>query len=158
MTRFDILLLVIALIALAIGFHRGIITQIGSLAGIIVGIILSRITAPWVAQLIAGDAIPSYPETVVAHILMFVVGFLGCWALARLFRSLTHALHLGFIDRLAGALFTLLEWLLILSLALNLYLALRPETDISTFSSLADGQAFILLRNLAPTLTGWLLP
>ena len=92
-----------------------------------------------------------------ANVILFIAGFLGVKAVAHFFKSVTHALALGGLDRVAGALFSLFEWMLVLSLLLNLWLVIKPQTDIHALSTLGNGHAIEAIVNLAPKLLGYAL-
>ena len=61
------------------------------------------------------------------------------------------AINLGVINRIAGAVFAVVQGLLILSLLLNLWIAIFPDTELLKESSGAVEQRLI---NLAPDLLG----
>jgi uncharacterized membrane protein required for colicin V production len=65
-------------------------------------------------------------------------------------RSMLRALHLGIIDRVAGAVFSVFQWLLGLSVVLNVWLAVFPDSDLRT-----DNQGAVdAVLTLAPTVFG----
>ena len=53
--------------------------------------------------------------------------------------------------------FCLFEWMLVLSLILNLWLLIKPQTSIASLSTLANGHAAPAIVALAPKLLGWAL-
>jgi uncharacterized membrane protein required for colicin V production len=163
MTTLDIIIIIVFIASVARGFYKGIIMQAGGLGGLIVGIALCRVGATWVAWKIAGmhDSAPDAPmgpsacDVALANVLTFVVGYLAVKIVAHFAKTITHALCLGTIDRSAGALYSLLEWMLVLSLLINLWLGLRPGTDIHTLSTIGNGHAVELVTALAPKILGF---
>lgn len=156
MTTLDLVILVVAGGSLIVGFMRGIIVQLGSLGGIVAAWLLCRIGAPVLAARFAAEGqAPDYLDTVLANVILFIVGYLGVRIICHFFKRVTHALKLGFFDRLGGAAFSLFEWMLVLSLGLNLWLVLRPAYNYSEHSTLGDGKVAPAVVELAPAVLGY---
>lgn len=157
MTAIDILILLIFIVSIIYGLRRGVFSQIGSVGGVIVGIIACRLFAGAVTDLFTGDnPDPNdiYVSGVFANVIIFIVAFIAARLLARLVKSVSDSLHLSIFDRIAGALFSLFEWFLILSLLLNIWQAFRPDIDITSGSRIADGRAAKAVVDFAPKILG----
>lgn len=157
MAALDILILLIFIVSIVYGLRRGIITQLGSVGGVIVGIIACRLFSGSVTRLFAGsnpDANDLYVSGVFASVLIFLVGFIAARLVASLIKTVTHSLHLTVIDRVGGTLFSIFEWFLIFSLLLNIWQAFRPDIDITSNSRLADGRAARAVVDFAPKVLG----
>ena len=76
-------------------------------------------------------------------------------AVAHFCKQLTHALALGGLDRLGGAVFSLFQWMLVLSILLNLWQMVKPSTNFLAMSTLGNGHAIEAVMGLAPGLLGW---
>ncbi len=152
MSPFEIFLLIVTVGAALLGFRSGLVRQIGSLAGIIAAIIACRIFGPQLAEYWSSSASGASEAAmyyIFAYAAVAIVAYLVMVLVARLARSIIHGLCLGIIDRLAGALFKVLEWLLVCSLAYNLWVAVMPD------SAPADGEIWKQrLLTLAPTVIG----
>lgn len=163
MTTLDIIILIVFAGSVLIGFRSGLLKQVGSLGGLVAGIVLCRIGSAWLSAVIAGHeangdpSAPTYTDIVLAHLILFIAGFCCVKTVAHFCRQLTHALSLGIVDRLGGVLFCLFEWMLILSLILNLWLIIKPQTSIAAMSTLANGHAAPAIVSLAPKVLGWAL-
>lgn len=122
-------ILIIAAVAVGgvIGYSRGIIAQIGSVAAIIGAIIFARMAGDTFTGLVGSEDSAMAP--VVGYGIAFLVAYLAIWLLARLLKITVSTLHLGIIDRVGGAIFKALQWALLLSVALNLYLLTTDNTD-----------------------------
>lgn len=161
MTTLDIIVLIIFVGALILGARKGIILQVGSLGGIVLGVIACRLACGDVAQwlenqgYIGADAVSHNMHVVLANVVVFVVVYLGAQLIAHLFKTITHALALGFVDRLAGAVFSAFKWMLALSLVFNLWLLMSPKTDFASLCPLANGHAIETILALGPCLLGW---
>lgn len=129
MSTFTIVLIIIALVAVVWGFMQGIVRQIGSLVGIVTGIITARIFGPDLANWLIGQASGNSSAllTILAYVVIFLLAFALIRAVALLFRKLLHEAQLGVLDRIGGAIFKLIEWMFILSLVLNAWIAVAPS-------------------------------
>ena len=163
MTTLDIIILVVFAGSVAIGFWKGMIVQVGALGGIVFGIILCHLAGTWLTGVIAGHdaegaASTTYIDSVLANIILFIAGFLSVKVVAHFCKQLTHALALGTLDRLGGAVFSLFQWMLVLSILLNLWLVIKPGANICAMSAIGNGHAIEAIMALAPKLLGWALP
>lgn len=161
MTTLDIIILIVFAGSVLIGFRSGLLKQVGSLGGLVAGAVLCRVGSAWLSAVIAGHeadgdpSAPAYTDIVLAHLILFIAGFCCIKAVAHFCRQITHALSLGVVDRLAGVAFSLFEWMLVLSLVLNLWLVIKPQTSIAALSTLANGHAAPAIVALAPKVLGW---
>lgn len=155
MTTLDVLIMVVFVGAVAIGFMRGIIVQVGSLAAILFAVLLCRLGGMELAQFLSGHEAPDTFQVVLAKVILFIAGYLSVRVIAGLIKRTTHALQLGIVDRLAGVVFSVFEWMLVLSLALNLWLVIKPDPPVERLSTLANGKAAPAIVELAPKVLGW---
>ncbi|MCD8387512.1 MAG: CvpA family protein [Bacteroidales bacterium] len=128
-TTFDTILLIIAIVAALLGFRSGIVRQLGSLAGIVIGIVGCRIFGPQVEQWLTSVASGQNPAviTILAYALLFLALYFATVAVAFGIRQIVHSACLGIVDRLAGAVFKAALWLFVTSLLLNVWLAFAPS-------------------------------
>ena len=110
MNKIDILLLVILGFGLVRGFMRGLIIEMASLLAIVVGIYGAIHFSFFTARLL-GELMPSSQQTieVVAFGITLIVLMLAVMFLAKVLTKMLKAAELGFLNRLAGALFGALK-------------------------------------------------
>lgn len=120
MSPLDILILAVLGVGAFLGFKRGIVAQIGQIAAVIAGIAMGRVFGASLATAFGGDN-PSAFNYVCSYIAVFVIAYAAVLLVAKVVRGTVHTLCLGIVDRLAGAVFKAAEWLLLLSIALNIY-------------------------------------
>ncbi len=160
MSAIDILIIIVFIGAVIYGYWKGVIVQIGSLAGILLGILACRLFGPWLTDLLGGATGASqsidigYINSVVANGILFLLGFISAKLTARLIKTVTTAVKLSLIDKLLGVIFCLFEWFLILSILLNVWQVLRPGTDITSSSTLGNGRAADVVMDIAPAVLG----
>lgn len=157
MTTLDVLILVVFLASVIYGFSKGVIVQVGAVAAILFAVVVCRLGGAWLAGVIAGGDAVSLTDLVIAKVILFIIGYLSVRIVAGLLKKATHALQLGVLDRIGGALFSLFQWMLVLSLLLNLWLVIKPEPGIGQLSTLAGGHAGPAILHLAPAVLGWAL-
>ena len=91
-----------------------------------------------------------YVATIIAYICVFLVFFFGIKLVAWLLKESLKSLNLGGFDRLSGAVFGALEWLLLLIVVLNGLYALAPDLSLFHTSHMLDGRIFDFVMNFAP--------
>lgn len=143
------------------GWRKGIVLQLGSLAGIVAGAVACRVGGDWLTALLMSSnpevVTPGehYFYTVLARVILFIAGYLLIKVIARFLRGVTHALHIGVLDRLAGAIFSLFAWMMVLSLVINFWLVVKPQTSLYSMSRLGNGHVIETITALAPAALGW---
>lgn len=157
MTALDIILLLVFIGSAWFGFRKGIIKQLGSLAAIVIAIIACRCLGPTVVTLLMGShpdwqASPISHATVsiLANAVIYLVAYYGVILLAKLLRMVSHAVFLGPLDRIAGAAFSVAKYFLLVSLLLNLYMVIFPDTPLRSKSNLCGGRVATLTARFAP--------
>lgn len=153
MSTFDIILFIILGAAVVMGFIKGFFSQIGSITGVVAGIISCRLFGERVRHLIFG-AEDGMGYTIAAYAILFIAVYLLFFLVARLFSHTLSALHLGIINRVAGALFSFLVGVVIISIAINVYLAIQPA-DTGFFMNKAKPWRHTITM-VAPNLLGYI--
>lgn len=130
---FDIICLIIIVAGFVFGYKRGIIAQIGSIIGISLGIVFCHIFAGRLAESFC-DPSDDISTILLAKIMSFFIIFAICYIGGRLLGTaasgIVKTIHLGFLNKLLGAVFTMAEYTLFLSLILNAWIAAFPATRI----------------------------
>lgn len=157
MSAIDILIIFVFIVSLIYGFRKGVIIQIGAVGGVVVGILACRLFGHWLTGVFAGDGADEndiYISGVFANVLLFLAGYISARIVARLVKTVTNALCLSIVDRLAGALFSLFQWFLVMSLLMNIWQAFRPDIDVTAKSTIGNGRAAKAIMNLSPKVLG----
>lgn len=156
MTAIDIILLLIFTVAAWVGFRKGFITQLGSVAAIIVAIVACRMFGASLEASILGEypdwnsGFSRYGVSIIANALIYVIVYYAVVIISKFLKAITHAILLGPLDRIAGAIFSVGKYGLVVSLILNLYIVLFPDTSLLADSRLADGKAVEAVVGFAP--------
>lgn len=164
MTTVDIIIAIVALGSAFMGWRKGLMVQLGGLAAIVAGVVACRLwgdaAQAWLMPYctVEGAALTEAQEyfyTVLARLLLFVGVWLVIKLAARFLRGVTRALRVGFFDRMGGMVLAMFEWLMALSLALNLWLVVKPGTDVKEMGRMFNGHAAEAVTELAPAVLGW---
>ncbi len=158
----DIVILVVFVGALVYGAWRGLVVQIGAIAGVVVGILFCRLFGDWGTETVgvvmpalnSSPRIAHYINSVIANVVLFAAGYVMTRLLAMMVKAVVEAVFMGVVDRILGALFSVFEWMLVLSLALNMWQAFS-DTSVIGGSTLAGGKAAVAVFDLAPTVFGF---
>ncbi len=160
MGAIDVVILLVAVLAIIRGGFKGLIKQLGSLVGIVLGVIgcnmfggvVTSVMADWFPSLLTieyGDVIVS----MMSHILLFLVIYWAVLIVAKLFKEITSALQLGFIDKILGSVLCVLKYILVLSVVLNIWMVLAPTVDPADGAKMLGGDLYRFVYNFS----SWLL-
>lgn len=164
---FAVILIVVLAAAAIVGWHKGAIAQIGSIAAVVGALIVCRsfghLAVPMVGQWLGIDepgqsSVSDYSATLLAYAGLFMIAWLLIWLLTRMLRQAIHLVHLGIIDRVAGAVFLCGKWILVGSILLNLLKVVQPDAAVFHPAGAADWQQPLVesVMAFAPWLWGWL--
>lgn len=155
MNAIDFIILGVFILAAIVGWTKGLIGQAGTIAGIILAVVVCRFFGGTVADMIVSPG-SEHAELyrVLVYALTFAVTYLVVKLVASLCTKALNAIHLSIINRVGGVLFSVGAWLLILSIVLNVYLAVAPA-DIDKFNDPAKPWRTAVAR-CAPALMGYL--
>jgi membrane protein required for colicin V production len=131
MNWFDLVVVMLILLTLGKGFFSGLVMQIASLAGLVLGAIfagqLSAIIAPW---LISSIGASPHIVGVLSYIIAFIAILVALFFAGKLLDSFVDAIQMNTLNRLLGALFCCAKWVVIFSILLNLLVELDQNKQI----------------------------
>ena len=153
MNYLDIIFLLLLLFALINGFRKGLIEEVAGLAALILGIWAAMHFSGVVADFISENL--KYNSTYLP-ILSFVATFVLVLVLVSLAGTLAshliNAVHLGFINRLAGLFFGILKGALILSVFLVVFNKLDEDVHLIPEETKISSRMYEPIRNFAPSI------
>ena len=153
MTLLDIIIVVLALAGAFVGWRKGLTGQLGAVAGVLAAIILCRWFGNDLAMAFSepGDT-PStiMLHTVLAYVALALGAYVGVRIIAHFVGTVTRTLHLSAVNRAAGAVFGIFEWLLGFSLLLNLWVGVFPNTQLRSANNALVGA----IRDMGPAVMG----
>ena len=161
MSAIDVIMIILAAAGLLVGYIRGLIGQVGSLGGIVLGLVACRLLGSQAADLLrclvpesAQWQSAEFTVPAVASVALFVVVFVATLLAARALKSVVNSLSLGAVDRTLGAVVCVAKYFLALSILLNLLLAVKPDNEVFTTRHAMDNVPFELVLDAAPAVFG----
>lgn len=154
MSAFFILVAAVGIIAAALGFYRGLLAQVGQILGLVGAVMACRILGPVVASWLNGAEPDTAADIAIGYAITFIVVYFAIVIIFRLVRGVVHGVHLGCLDRVAGAVFKAGVWMLILSVLLNVWAVLAPGNDL-TDTAAHPKRAYVM--RIAPALCGYVM-
>ncbi len=139
MSILDIILLICFIPALVQGVRKGFIAQAISIASIIIGIWASsrfaEVVSEWLGKYIT---VSDQVMKVVAFALIFIAVFLVLAAVGKLLEGMFKMVTLGWLNRVAGLVFSLLKTSLILGILIMVFTSLNDTFDLVSEATLNE--------------------
>lgn len=150
----DIVIVVILIIGIVRGCMRGIVKQAGSLVGMIAGLVIARLFAPTVLEPLLRSMfdIPEAIYTPLSYLITFLIVLWGVQLLALLLQKILEKIKLGAVNRVAGALFSLYRYALIVSIVLNVILILDTNNQCLSSETKETSILYPIVQPIAPAL------
>ena len=146
----DFFIAVVLILAVVIGYKRGLFRELTTFAGLIIAVVVSVNYADWMA-LKAENLINIAPT--LRYVLAFIVCFLGSMLVFKLigyyFYKMVKLSKLGMSDKLGGAVFGAMKGLVVLSLLFLMFIFLPV---FQSFNQSIDESAMApVIRQFVPT-------
>ncbi len=153
MNYIDFIIVLIVLIGALYGLIKGVFRQLGSLGGFVAGVLVSRLFGGSFASLLQQMFdLPAGVSRIAAYSLLFLLVYLICLQLMRLIHHISQQVALGWLDRLAGALFGVLKYLVIFSILLNLVHIIDPKVRMLPAREVSTSHLYGYALRIAPAL------
>lgn len=157
MNWFDLVVVILIVLTLIKGFFSGLIMQVATLAGIILGAIfagtLAAMIAPKLITLVDGSPHIIGP---LSYIIAFVVILIALFFAGKLIESFADALKMTALNRLAGALFCCAKWIVLFSIGLNLLVEFDQNKNIIKEDVREQSYTYPLVSEVAKTVIPYL--
>ncbi|MCH5318789.1 MAG: CvpA family protein [Paramuribaculum sp.] len=161
----DIFLIIMLAGACILGYSEGLIGQLTTISGVLLGIvavwILGDPVTRFTAMLMGVDwqtatAFKRYSAAVIGCGTLFFIIWGSIWYVGRILRKTLKTVHLNVFNSLCGSLFMVFKWSLVVSLILNLWYVIWPSSPIFFSSRMFDGKMFRFVMDLGPWLMGYI--
>lgn len=157
MTWLDIFVAIICIMAFLRGLKTGLIMQVASLGGIILGAIFAGRIAEIIYPYLDGKIGDSENVTGAASYLIgFVLILFAVSLIGKLTHSLANAIFLGSINRIVGAVFCTAKWILIMSILLNILIQFDLGKSLIKDKVRDQSHTYPILINIAQTIIPYL--
>lgn len=150
----DIVLLIPLVFALIKGFRKGLILEIASLVGLILGIYaaseFSHLINDWLKEEFDFD------QNLVAFGLTFAIVLIGVHFLGKLVEKLVKLVAMGWLNKLGGSAFSLIKWSAILSIVLLIFDKINSSYPIVDDEPLNNSFLYEPIKDFTPTILPFL--
>jgi membrane protein required for colicin V production len=149
----DIILGILLLLNFFSGFKHGFFKEVGGLIGLIAGVFAAIALHQKTALLLTNIFSIQAPWVVILGFMIPFIGVMLFFAiLAMVFNKLFLALSLGWLNRLAGSLFSVVKSVIILSLLFNLYEYADKDKSVLGSYRIEHSQLYKGIRDVVPNL------
>jgi len=153
MNFIDIFLGIILVIAIIRGFRNGLIIELASLASLILGIWGAVKFSDWFASFISRTTgFKSDYTSLIAFVIIFIGIVILIHVLAKLLDKVANAIALGFINRLAGIVFSLLKTSIILCVLILLINNVDENFHFLPAQQKPESKLYHPMKKVVPTL------
>lgn len=164
-SAYHIVILLCAVAGVFRGWRKGMLGQVGGLLGLAFGIVFCRLfhteaanavrsILPFIEGFFAADFIYASLGTLG----LYTAVYLGFRLLTSVFGRLLRTVNLGAIDSVAGSALCLFKYMVAVSIAYNVWIALFPTSALMAECRAGDGNMVECVTDLAPALFGTLSP
>lgn len=158
---FHLIAIIVATMGILRGYHRGLTGMVTSVLGMALGIVCAHIFVDISTEFCLGfvSGIKSQTEA------RYLASNLGCGMVYgmvyMLFKSVTGIIRkamtdsgAGLLNSIIGALFCVVNYMLMLSIAYNIYVGLNPHSSLMKYGRADDGNICSVVMWLAPAALG----
>jgi membrane protein required for colicin V production len=153
MVWLDVLIALVVLFEIWNGWRNGLVSQIGSILGILLGYAVASITNETMSSFL----LPVTHDSILASkVLAFLLTFLAVFALililSKIFEGFLKVFALDWVNRIAGAFFCLLRGLLLMSIVLSLVQSLDKKGRLLHSQTVEKSILYHPVRGFAPAI------
>jgi len=151
MNYIDIILVILLFLAIIDGYRKGLITELASLAALVLGIWgavkLSGLTADFLVENLNFQSKHLY---IISFIITFLVIVILVHIIGSLVNKMVKTIRLGFLNRLAGMVFGVLKSALILSVLLVIFDKIDKDVKILPAEAKSGSRLYKPIHSFAP--------
>ena len=150
MNILDIIILICFIPALVQGIRKGFISQVVAIVSIVAGVYLSfefsELVSAWISQYIEGS---EQVLKITAFALILIAAIAGLTVFGKLIEKMVKIVMLGWLNRLLGALFSMLKCALIVGLVIMVFNSLNGSFHFVDEVKLAESTLYPPLKSFA---------
>lgn len=121
MNWFDICIFIVIIYCIIKGYKTGLVKQLSTLAGLIVGAVLSGklsvLVLPYIQHI---KQIPHYMSAPLSYAITFLIIISSFYLLGTMMEEILKTVKMGTLNKLAGVALCLTKWLFAISIGVNL--------------------------------------
>ena len=153
MNSLDLFLLIPIALGFISGLFKGLVSELTSLAAIVLGIFGAKLFAPIVSNILI-KSFDFSPKTAhpLSYLLIFIAIAISMLMLAKMLDKMFDSMSLGGLNKLFGAVFGALKYALIISVLLNVFDAVDSKFSILKKETKENSIAYKPLLKFGPAL------
>lgn len=171
MTGFDYIIIILFFVSFLVGYRKGLLKQLGLFCAVFAGTAAARAFSGTVAQWIESNGYFNrfddensilsigYVRDIIVSVGIFIIVFILTKFLVSYLQVAIETLHLGWLNRIGGVIFTVFLSFLVLSVLLNVFQLFKSDGPVVPASGFYDGKLSVAVMELAPltfgTTTSW---
>ncbi|MDR1416409.1 MAG: CvpA family protein [Prevotellaceae bacterium] len=156
MNIFDIVFVLLFCIAIYSGIKQGFIMQVAALLSLILGVYVAFKFSSMLAGWITGLGVGAQAVSIISFSLTFIGVIILARLVAHVAQRIVHIVMLGWLNRLLGAVFSLVKMSLIISVALFVINSVDREFDFMPRGQINKSKLYTPLSKLATSLLPYL--
>ena len=161
MTLFDVAILLFLAMGAVYGYRCGIVSQISSLTGMIVGVLACFFLGDN-AVMVLRQVVPGWVQWPIAEMssqnvatgILFLLVFLTCRVMGLFIKGVFRHSRVGAFDRVTGAALGFMAMLLFVSIALNVAFVVNPQGRLFSTARIQGDPMLTVTFSAAPWLLG----
>lgn len=165
---YPLILIAVLLLAIWRGWEKGMVYQLASLLGLAFGFVAARLFCTQMAEVLDpyfpdadrfaeapfGEPLRRYTLYMFSASAVFALVYMGFKLIGGVLNSAMQLIHTGAINSILGAGFCFCKWTVIMSVAFNLWLVMKPDCGLLKYCNDGDGNVVELVMGVAPALFG----
>jgi membrane protein required for colicin V production len=156
MIALDIVILSVLCVGFVIGFVKGIIKQAFSLGGLILGIVFGTLLyRPFAGLLLNIFRMSDQTARIVAFVIILLIVPIVCGVVGKILSKVVRAANLGFVDRIAGAFFGLLKYILVMGLVIMIFEMTGVSDHIMNSAEKKQSKLYAPVRSISSFCLHW---
>lgn len=155
------LVLIVGFVSIAVGFRQGITRQLASLLGFSFGAVAARVLArplsdsfEWASRWAPHPMFADFAVNLVSAVIIFAAVYLVFLLFSRILNGAMAVFEIGMFNRILGAFFSLVKYMLWLSIFLNLSLCFSTESGLMRYETANDGNLVAGVMEITPLFLG----
>lgn len=157
MNWFDLVVVVIVILSMIRGLFSGLVMQLATLAGIILGAVFAGKLSEYIApELIKITEASPHIVGPLSYILAFIAILIGLFFVGKLIESFVDAIKMTALNRLAGGIFCAAKWIVIFSILINLLVEFDQDKSIIKEDVRNQSYTYPLVTEVAKTVIPYL--
>ncbi len=154
---FDILVVIITIITLIKGYTSGLVMQIATLGGVLLGTVFAGVLAKYISPLLLNwTKAEIHIIAPLSYIISFILIFIALILLGRSLQSVIKVVKMNFLNRIAGSIFCLTAWMIVLSILLNTVLEFDKNNKIISLDLQTKSYAYPIVKEISPLVAPFL--